>query len=393
MIKLSDTINIIGNSLNFYEGAAIQQIQRTASLPHIIQAAGMPDMHPGRGYPVGATFESQDHIYPALIGNDIGCGMSFWKTNLPVHKAKVDRIDKNLGNLDYPLIDDDDIDSFHQGDEQNLSLLQSFLLQQVKERGIEAGSFVQSIGTIGGGNHFAELQHVDTIYNEALCKQWGLIKHSMYILVHSGSRGLGERILRKHVDHFSHNGLAQGTTEFDAYMKQHDNAIRFAELNREVIAKRILGNLNLKGQSLLDVNHNYLSQSDKDGWLHRKGTTPTDKPFLVIPGSRGAHTYIVKPKSSEDSLFSLAHGAGRKWIRNECKARLSHKYSPNQLQKTNLNSRVICNDKELIYEEAPQAYKDIDSVIQLMINDGLIELVARTKPFMTYKTRGKTQCC
>ncbi len=123
------------------------------------------------------------------------------------------------------------------------------------------------------------------------------------------------------------------------------------------------------------------------GWIHRKGATPSDQGMIMIPGSRGDFSYLVKPKLTETSLLSLAHGAGRKWIRTGCKKRLSHKYSVEQMQRTKLGSRVICDNKELLYEEAPQAYKDINSVIDVLLKADLIELVARFKPVLTYKMR------
>ncbi|MDX7991329.1 hypothetical protein FE393_08285 [Xenorhabdus sp. psl] len=125
-----------------------------------------------------------------------------------------------------------------------------------------------------------------------------------------------------------------------------------------------------------------------DGWLHRKGATPSDQRLVIIPGSRGDYSYLVQPFSSERSLFSLAHGAGRKWIRGECKERLNGRYSPVQLSRTALGSRVICLDKQLIYQEAPEAYKPISGVMDAMLQAGLVKLIARLKPVLTYKTRG-----
>ena len=90
----------------------------------------------------------------------------------------------------------------------------------------------------------------------------------------------------------------------------------------------------------------------------------------------------------EESLYSLAHGAGRKWIRSECKDRLSNRYKKSDLKRTVFGSRVICKNKDLIYEEAPEAYKSISSVIEAMQDADLITPVARFKPVLTYKTQG-----
>lgn len=156
--------------------------------------------------------------------------------------------------------------------------------------------------------------------------------------------------------------------------------------------------LNASGESVLDVNHNLvskhssLSANGKEQWIHRKGATPADQGLVMIPGSRGDYSYLVKPKldteASHDSLYSLAHGAGRKWIRSECKARLSNRYKKSDLARTSFGSRVICKNTDLIFEEAPEAYKSIDSVIEAMQEAELIETIARFKPVLTYKTQG-----
>ena len=108
---------------------------------------------------------------------------------------------------------------------------------------------------------------------------------------------------------------------------------------------------------------------------------------MVIPGSRGDYSYLVEPVASEASLWSLAHGAGRKWMRSECRERLSRRYAIEQLARTALGSRVICDDRDLIFEEAPEAYKSIGTVIAALQGAGLIRVLARLKPLLTYKKR------
>ena len=129
---------------------------------------------------------------------------------------------------------------------------------------------------------------------------------------------------------------------------------------------------------------------------------------MVIPGSRGTLSYLVKPTElsaqglaaagaepsdwtpGERGALSLAHGAGRKWKRSETRARLSERYRPHMLLETALKSRVICEDKDLLYEEAPQAYKDIDSIVATLVTAGLCSLIASFRPVITYKTRRST---
>ncbi len=366
----SPKINLIANPTTWMEGNAIQQLSHTAQLPHMVRVAGMPDLHAGRGYPVGAAFFSAGHFYPALIGNDIGCGMGLWQTDLSARKVNAAKLAKQLGRIDDPLEAEELAD------------------------GAEAWRqhpFRHALGTIGGGNHFAELQSVDEIYHPEKLPE-GFDPQALQLLVHSGSRGLGQAILRHHVDTFGHNGLPEQGTDAAGYLAKHEEALAFAAANRALIAARMLARWHTQGCCLLDVHHNFLQQATLDGqtgWLHRKGATPADAGLVVIPGSRGDYSYLVAPAADcTVSLNSLAHGAGRKWQRSECKGRLSARYSADSLRRTRFGSIVVCQDKALIYEEAPQAYKPVDSIIQSLADAGLLEPVARLKPVLTYKTSG-----
>ncbi|MFT0867585.1 RNA ligase RtcB family protein [Pseudomonas sp. CAM1A] len=372
--NLSDGAVLVAADNTWIEGKAIQQLETTARLGGMHRVAGMPDLHPGRGYPVGAAFFSVGRLYPALVGNDIGCGMALWRTDIPTAKLHLDKLEKRLGNLDLPL------------DETWQEAVASF--------GLPATGHERSLGTIGGGNHFAELQQLDESYDDAALSALGIERKHLLLLVHSGSRGLGEAILREQVDLFGHHGLEAGSEASTHYLGRHDGALRFAEANRQLIARRMLGRMRADGDVLLDINHNLVSPAQVDGldgWLHRKGATPSDQGAVVIPGSRGDYSYLVQPIADERSLLSLAHGAGRKWMRSECKDRLASRYSVEQLSRTALGSRVICADRALIYEEAPEAYKAIDSVVGALREAGLVRVLARLKPVLTYKTRGG--CC
>ena len=200
---------------------------------------------------------------------------------------------------------------------------------------------LRALGTIGGGNHFAELQVIDEVQDAPLLTSRGLASGRLQLLVHSGSRGLGQAVLRAHVEAFSHAGLEEGGADANAYLAQHAAAVRFAELNRQVIAARIFQRLRCEGSAVLDVNHNTVLPSSiggQDGWLHRKGATPSDTGLVMLPGSRDAHSYLLEPVTAngEISLHSLAHGAGRKWQRSDCKDRLFNLATPDQLSRTGI---------------------------------------------------------
>ena len=377
--KITENVSLIASADTWIEGLAIQQLTKTSELKGMQRVAGMPDLHPGRGYPIGAAFFTTNSVYPALVGNDIGCGMSLWQTSAKVSKVNLDKLAKKFEHVEQPL------------DESWTEIVES----RKQEKGITTSNYDHAFGTIGGGNHFAEFQAVDEIFEQAVLEELGLDKRYLQLLVHSGSRGLGQSILVDHVSNHNHDGLITNGSDFNDYMRKHDEAVRWAELNRELIAQRFLEAIRAKGECALDVNHNLVSSKlidGKQGWLHRKGATPSDKGYVVIPGSRGDYSYLVRPLENDvamtTSLFSLAHGAGRKWKRGECHGRLGHKYKREDLYRTALGSRVVCGDKELLYDEAPQAYKKCESVINDMVDAGLIRVVAKLRPVLTFKTNG-----
>jgi len=377
--KITENVSLFASKQTWIEGAAIQQLVKTSELNGMHSVAGMPDLHPGRGYPIGAAFFTQNKVYPALVGNDIGCGMALWQTSAKVSKVNLDKLAKKFQQIEQPL------------DESWASLIK----QRKVEKKIIA-NFDSALGTIGSGNHFAEFQAVEEVFLPLIFDQFGLNKKHLQLLVHSGSRGLGQSILMKHITQFNHYGLTDKGNDIEHYMQQHDEAVRWAELNRAFIAERFLDAIRANGQCLLDINHNLVEKkviNGQSGWLHRKGATPSDQGLVIIPGSRGDYTYLVKPLLTDKnivnlSLFSLAHGAGRKWQRGECQGRLSHKYKRGDLYRTPLGSRVVCGNKELLYDEAPQAYKKCHSVVSDLVNAGLIEVVAKLRPVLTFKTNG-----
>lgn len=381
--RITNNVSLIASKDTWIEGLAVQQLIKTSELSGMHSVAGMPDLHPGRGYPIGAAFFTRQKIYPALVGNDIGCGMALWQTSAKVAKVNVDKLAKKLEAIEQPLDKRWD----------------TVIATRKNDKNINNAAFDNSLGTIGGGNHFAEFQAIDQVYDQRALDQLGLNKKHLQLLVHSGSRGLGQSILVEHISRHNHEGLNLEDADFQDYLAKHDEAVLWAELNRELIAQRFIQAINTEGNCALDINHNLVSPkhiAGVEGWLHRKGATPSDKGYVVIPGSRGDYSYLVKPlidhQAATDnlntSLFSLAHGAGRKWKRGECHGRLGHKYKREDLYRTALGSRVICGNKELLYDEAPQAYKKCETVIGDMLDARLIEVVAKLRPVLTFKTNG-----
>ena len=246
-------VKIIASTKNWIDGEVINQLKNTSKLDGISLAVGLPDLHPGRTYPIGAAFLSKEWIYPYLVGNDIGCGMGLWRTNLKVSKLNMDKWVSKLI----------DLDSFWGGD----------IFEWVQQENIEAGEFNKFLGTIGGGNHFAELMALDAVINKNECDKIGLDKNIFYLLVHSGSRGMGQSILDFHIKSHGAKGLKDGSIDASSYLSSHNKAIKWAKSNRKLIMKRFLTCLGGKGSKILDVAHNTVTAKDIDGgkyWLHRR---------------------------------------------------------------------------------------------------------------------------
>lgn len=361
-------VEIIASDRSWIEQTAIDQLHQSALLEGIERVVGLPDLHAGRGIAVGAAFWSRTHVYPHLVGSDIGCGMALWASDTPARRFKPDATEKRLTGFEAPWSGD------HEA--------------ALAEAGLPTDLMGGALGTIGGGNHFAEILCVDDVADQAAFDAAGLGRDCIYLMVHSGSRGLGHIILERQLERQNVQPLTVGSDACAAYLNEHDQAVAWAVLNRKIIAARFFERLGMSGERRIDICHNSVTPHD-GGWLHRKGAAPGDRGLIVVPGSRGDVTYIVQPRleKADRALHSLAHGAGRKWSRSEAKAKLNRRFTVADMQRTKIGSRVICEDRELIYEEAPQAYKDIHQVIYDLTAAALIDVVATLRPLITYKTR------
>ena len=364
-------VRLFASAQSWIEGEAVRQLYATAKLDGVELAVGFPDLHPGKGTPVGTAFVIEGLIYPHLIGSDIGCGMAVFKTNLVRRDVKLDRWAKLQFNLEHPW--DKPIGDF------------------LAEQKLKSTEFDSALGTIGGGNHFAELQAVEKILDDDEFEKLDLDKQQLVVLVHSGSRGSGESILRAHVDQYFGEGVEADSRAAEVYLRGHDLAESWAKANRELIARRFAATLGAETECLWDGCHNSITRRDcEDGvvWLHRKGAVGTESEFVVIPGSRGSLSYLVKPTGDgAGHAWSLAHGAGRKWTRSEARLRMRERFSVAELAQTGIGGRVICEARDLLYEEAPAAYKNIEAVIQDLVDAGLVSVIATFRPLLTYKTR------
>jgi len=368
---IETNVRLFASARSWIEGEALRQLYAAAKLEGMRLVVGFPDLHSGKGSPVGAAFVTEGFIYPHLIGGDIGCGMALFKTDLVQRDIKLDRWAELRFDLEHPW----------EGDAREVLAASE----------LESTEFDEALGTIGGGNHFTELQAVQEVVNAREFRRLGLGKQQLVVLVHSGSRGLGESILRAYAEEHQANGSDAESFAAAAYLRDHNLAVRWAMANRALIARRFIEALGAEAQCLWDGCHNSITRREFEGeavWVHRKGTVATEGEPVIIPGSRGSLSYLVKPiGEGESHAWSLAHGAGRKWARSETRLRMRERFGLHELTQTPLGGRVICERHELLYEEAPAAYKNIEDVVQDLVDARLVSVIATFRPLLTYKTR------
>jgi len=372
MNTLTETnVRLFASAKSWIEGEALRQLYATSKLEGMRLAVGFPDLHPGKGGAVGAAFVTEGLIYPYLIGGDIGCGMALVKTDLVRRDVKLDRWAQVPFDLEHAW---------------TAEINEVLAMEE-----LESTDFDNSLGTFGGGNHFAELQAVEEVLDAREFKKLGLGKQQLVVLVHSGSRGLGESVLRDYVAEHQASGSDTESFAASAYLQGAELAVRWAKVNRKLLAERFAQALGAEAELLWDGCHNSITPQELEGetlWVHRKGAVVAEDEAVVIPGSRGSFSYLVKPLGDGVSrAWSLAHGAGRNWARSEARLRMRERFGKEQLVQTSLGSRVICGERELLYEEAPAAYKNIEAVIQDLVDAGLVSVIANFRPLLTYKTR------
>lgn len=366
-------VRLFASAKSWIEGEALRQLYAASKLEGMRVAVGFPDLHPGEGGAVGAAFVTESLIYPHLIGGDIGCGMALFKIGLVRPDVKLDRWARIPFDLEHVWTDN--------------------IAEVLAKEGLDSTAFDEALGTLGAGNHFAELQAVEEVVNAREFKKLGLGKQQLLVLVHSGSRGLGESVLRDYMTEHAASGSDADSFAAAAYLQGHDLAVRWAEVNRRLLAERFARALGVEADLLWDGSHNSVSRRELEGetvWVHRKGAAVAEEEAVVIPGSRGSLSYLVQPLGDGESrAWSLAHGAGRKWARSQARLRMRERFGKEQLVQTSLGSRVICGDRDLLYEEAPAAYKNIEAVIQDLVDAGAISVIATFRPLLTYKTKAK----
>ena len=367
------------------EENAMAQIDNLARLPFVFnRVAVMSDCHSGYGMPIGGVLATKGVIIPNAVGVDIGCGMCAVKTSL----AEIDTntLKKIMGEIRkaVPV-------GFNKHKEEQYAGLMPFGYAGLEEftNSIclkEYKSSLKQIGTLGGGNHFIEIQK-------------GSDGH-IWIMIHSGSRNLGKQVAdyyNKLAISLNEKWHSEVPTEWElaflpveseegqAYIREMNYCVEFALANRKLMMDRILdifvdiftGDKSIGCEPMINIAHNYAKLENhfgKNVWVHRKGATLARKGTIgIIPGSQGTKSYIVKGKGNKDSFESCSHGAGRKMGRKEAQRTLKVEDEVKKLNDMGvIHSIRGVND----LDEAPSAYKDIDIVMdnQKDLVDILVEL-------------------
>ncbi|WP_433719614.1 RNA ligase RtcB family protein [Actinoplanes sp. CA-051413] len=355
----SASVTVFASDGSWIESDAVTQCHQVAALDGMLHVAAMPDLHPGKGAPIGAAMASTV-LYPHLVGSDIGCGIAVFPVDLK--RAVPERLAGRFPDLDQPVEPDDPAWAYVDAD-------------------IPAGH-TESLGTVGRGNHFVELARVRGVLDAGHAARLRLAAGDLVLIVHSGSRGLGERILRSHTEV---HGAGPAADPAD-YLARHDEAVRWGSLNRRLMAARVALALGATPTApIVDECHNLVEV--RDGvYLHRKGAARGDGRDVLVAGTRGTPSYLVAAHAGPEANYSVAHGAGRKMSRADALVRGRAKHTVEELRRTPLGSLVVCGDRQLLFEEAPTAYKRIERVVGDLVAHGLATSVAETVPVVTYKT-------
>jgi tRNA-splicing ligase RtcB (3'-phosphate/5'-hydroxy nucleic acid ligase) len=359
------------NWASILESSTREQAEKTASMPFIYpHLALMPDAHLGKGATVGSVIPTLGAIIPAAVGVDIGCGMIAVRTQYMVDdiaglnrsalREAIERvIPLSPGKYNSALTD---------GAQRRVRELEDKAGRAEFDPGTYAGNWRRQLGSLGGGNHFIEVTVDDD--------------DRLWLFLHSGSRGVGNKIAQHHIK--VARGLAakwwitlpdpdlaylvDGTDEFWAYIRQMRWAQDFAMANREEMMDRVaLAFSDWIGSSIaeserINCHHNYTTQENhfgKDVWLSRKGAIDAAEGVPgLIPGSMGTASYVVVGKGNKLSLNSSPHGAGRNFSRTAARKAFT-------LDDLRARMRGIeWRDSDAFVDEIPDAYKDIDIVMQ-----------------------------
>lgn len=381
------------------EASCLEQARHLMQLPFLHKwVCLMPDTHAGMGMPIGGVIAAKDVIIPNAVGVDIGCGMAYAGTNIPVKVLK-ETMTGN-GNLIQGMVGDI-LRNIPVGFSHHKTPMPCYTMDQALEEmsryekegellgQLEAGYF--QIGTLGGGNHFIELQEDDNGYLSVMIHSGS--RHfgkSVCDYFHQKARELNNRWYSQVPDEYRLAFLPVDTEEGRAYLDWMNLSMAFARENREkmilavkAVLEKWIGrhtDLTLEYQDEINCHHNYAALENHYGenvWVHRKGAVRAGNGELtVIPGAMGSYSYVVMGLGNPLSFCSSSHGAGRAYSRKGAMAAFTCEEVMVDLK----DQGVILGKKNKrdVAEESRFAYKDIDEV---MANQG--DLVIPVKRLRT----------
>lgn len=367
------------------EEGALQQARNITKLPNLFgDVCLMPDTHSGYGMPIGGVVALRNAISPNMVGVDIGCGMLAVRTNLT--EISIEQLKEIMGIIrkNVPV-------GFNHHKEEQANIIfedddwnNTIICKQEKE------SARYQIGTLGGGNHFIEIQKGDDGH--------------IWFMIHSGSRNLGfkvanyyNKIAENYCYKLGFNEIVEnklsfltiGTEEARNYIIEMNLCLAFSYQNRQMMSKQIKSAFeNIIPQVVfekeINIHHNFANYEEHYGekvWVHRKGATQASKGMIgIIPSSQGTTSYIVQGYGNEQSFSSCSHGSGRKLSRTKAKEVLSLEEEKRKLDEKGI-IHSIRNVNDL--EEASSAYKDGEIVMKEQ--QDLVQILVKLQPLAVIK--------
>ncbi len=345
------------------EEGALEQAKNLSRLPFAFRhVAIMPDSHQGYGMPIGGVLATKGVIIPHAVGVDIGCGMCANKTIIDAEELDTETLKEIIGEIRerIPV-------GFNWHDEPQETELESTLNLYNNNQ-----KYFKQLGTLGGGNHFIEIQKGDD--------------GKIWVMVHSGSRKFGYNIAKRSnekakdlnkkwyssvPESYELAFLPEKSKEGQNYIKEMNYAVDYALENRKIMMRRIRDAFEMVlsedcfVDDMINIAHNYASKEEHFGeevWVHRKGATSAKEGQLgIIPGSQGSKSYIVRGKGNPESFKSCSHGAGRTMSRTQAKKDIDLEESKKKMENKGI-IHAVRNKGDL--DEAPEAYKDISKVMK-----------------------------
>ncbi len=371
------------------ESGALEQAKNLSNLPFVFKhIALMPDSHQGFGMPIGGVMATKNVVVPNAVGVDIGCGMCSVKTSIKVEDFDTDTLKTIMGEIRKTI----PVGFSHRQtpcNDNEMPLSAKPIYMKIVSQ--EWASACNQLGTLGGGNHFIEIQKGDDGF--------------IWIMIHSGSRNLGHKVashynkIAKELNKKWNSSIPPShdlaflpldSQEGKNYLEEMEYCVDFALANRKkmmedvkkIFRDNILVDVNFN--EMINIAHNYAVMENHFGenvMVHRKGATKATKELKgIIPGSQGTSSYIVEGLGNKESFQSCSHGAGRKMGRSDARRNLDFNAEKELLDKKGI-VHSIRNAQDL--DEAPGAYKDIDVVMENQKD--LVKILVKLEPLGVIK--------